>query len=237
MIRQTSPIRLTLTGILLWSIGLIWLLTTFPKDNYHHVRLAGTTNYSILPQGFYSEICGVLDEKWGSIEGETEGVIYHLKGYQNLFQTDDGNLGIRLEVTQSGEAALVVSSPLQTEVGKLAFVKASGSIEEGRKFHLYFQITFDGVLTIKLDDQQAQYVYSDINPTCRNVQLGVGFDNSRKTMGITKTTITGISRTTSPIPRSSEAAIILLFGIGLTLIFSALTKDSFLRPSRSDQKS
>ena len=133
--------------------------------------------------------------------------------------------------------ALVVSSPLKTEVGKLAFVKASGSIKEGRKFHVNFQITFDGTLTISLDNQRAQYVYSSINPTCRNVQLGVGFDNSRQTLGITKTTITGISRTTSPIPRSSEVAIILLFGIGLTLIFSALTKDSFLRPSRSDQKS
>jgi hypothetical protein len=237
MIKQISPIRLILAGILVWSIGLIWLLATFPKDTYHRTSLTGTTNFSIVPLGSHPEICQVLKDKWGSIEGEIEGTIQNLKGYQNLFQTDEGNLGIRIEVTQSGKVALVVSSPLKTEVGKLAFSEAFGTIEAGEKFHLYFQISFNGVLTIKLDDQRAHAVYSNINPTCRNVQLGVGFDVSRKTLGTTKTTITGISRTTSPIPRSSEVAIILLFGIGLTLIFSALTKDSFLRPSRSDQKS
>ena len=232
MIKKISTIRLMLIGILLWSFGLIWLFATFPKDTYHHSRLTGTTDHSILPLGFYPEICRVLYEEWGSIEGETEGVILNLKGYQNLFQTDDGNLGIRLEVSQNGEAALVVSSPLKTEVGNLAFIRASGSIEEGKKFHLYFQITFDGTLTIKLDNQRAQYVYSNINPTCSNVQLGVGFDISRKAMGTTKTTITAISRSTSPVSRGSETVIVVLFGIGLFLMFSALTKEQLLGPSR-----
>ena len=239
MIKEISTIRLMIVGILLFLVGLILLLATFPKDVYDRISLSGTTNYSysVLPLGFYPEICRVLDEKWGSIEGETEGVIHHLKGYQNLFQTDDGNLGIRLEVTPSGEVALVVSSPLKTEVGKLAFIGAAGSIKEGIKFQIYFKITFDGVLIIKLDNQQAQYVHSNINPTCRNVKLGVGFDVTRKTLGTTKTTITGISRTISPIPRSTEIAIILLLGIGQTLIFSALAKNGLLRPSRNDQKS
>jgi hypothetical protein len=224
-------------GALLWLIGLIWLLATFPKDTYHRTSLTGTTNFSIMPLGSHPEICRVLEEKWGSIEGEIEGTIQNLKGYQNLFQTDEGNSGIRIEVTQSGRAALVVSSPLKTEVGKLAFSEAFGTIEAGKKFHIYFQVSFNGVLTIKLDSERAHAVYSNINPTCENVQLGVGFDISRKAMGTTKTTITAISRSTSPVSRGSETVIVALFGIGLFLMFSALTKERFLGPSRRNQES
>ena len=240
MTKPIAPIRLIVTGTLLWSIGLIWLLVTFPKDTFETTQrtlLTGATNDSIIPLGSHPEICRVLDQVWGSIEGETEGTIQTLKGYQNLFQTDDGNLGIRLEVSQSGVAALVVSSPPETSFEKFVYVVASGLIEEGKKFHLYFRVSFDGGLTLKLDSQPAQTVYSNINPTCQNVQLGVGYDISRKTIGTTKTTITEVGRAGLSSFRGSEIAIILLFVIGLTLIFWALTKDDFLRPSRGNEKS
>ena len=223
------------TGILTWSLGVVVMLISFPMDSYRNYSLAGNTNSSTLTLGSHPNLCSILSKKWGSISGEIEAKVVRLRGYQNLFQTDNGNHGIRVEITELGVIALIVSSPVESEFGKFSYAVANGTVTENRTFHIFYQVSFDGTLTIRLDKERPRSVYANINPRCNKVILGSGFENSRKFLGNAKITIVGTERSTVPVPRITEGIAVTLQILGFVLILKCLRNDC-LSPSNRNIK-
>lgn len=100
-------------------------------------------------------------------------------GYVDLFQTADGNSGVRLEVAPSGTVGVVVGGPSgRVPVGLLA----NGIVVTGRPFTVRIRLTETHV-AISLDSFTERSVSAELRPACDNVVVGTGYSAARDAEG------------------------------------------------------
>lgn len=99
--------------------------------------------------------------------------------FQNLFQTDDGNLGIRVEVTDRNALAIVIGGP---DDPQLEGIETDESILEG--LNLLQLSVSKGKLTMKLNGSRSKSVVFTNEPRCTNPRFGIGYSEERRFDGL-----------------------------------------------------
>jgi hypothetical protein len=101
--------------------------------------------------------------------------------YTNIFQTDNVNMGLRLEINSEGELSALVHSP-DGGSEKLIGVVANGVIRPNVLTRIHVSVSQDS-LEVNIDDGPVALLEGNLMPTCRRVLIGGGFDSSRTTDG------------------------------------------------------
>ena len=124
------------------------------------------------------DICSALDlDK--SLEIKIDGTINKLINYQNLFQTDDENRGMRLEINEAGVWGLLIASSSKDGYD---VVVGSTQLQPG-PFSMTIQITDGREVGIVTNQIEQRRMLESLNPTCNSTTIGTGYDSSRKTDG------------------------------------------------------
>ena len=101
--------------------------------------------------------------------------------YTNIFQTDNVNMGLRLEINPKGELSAVVQSP-DGGSEKVLGVVAKGVIRPDVLTDIHVSVS-QYSLEVNIDDGPVAFLQGNFTPTCGRVLIGGGFDGSRTTVG------------------------------------------------------
>lgn len=168
------------------------IIRVLPTESRVVFSLSDTFNGEPLTLGAIPDLCAGLS-RGKSLEVRVTGTIDQLVNYQNFFQTDDENRGIRVEVNDSGAVALLVAS--DSSDGFDAVV-APSFLEEG-PVALTFVIKNGTGLKVLQNSADKSTTSDSLRPSCNNVRIGSGFDSSRVTLGSIVVTFT----VTEDVPR------------------------------------
>jgi hypothetical protein len=168
-----------------------------------------TTSSSFAVDGF-SELCARwrMDDAKVTISGEVK--LTSIGTYQNVFQTDNLNDGLRLEISPTREVALVVGTLNSGDYTAIQLERINAftqSFEFAVILHRdQIVIDINGVLvTERLATRAA----------CSNFLVGQGYDNSRKILGNTQIQIEAkwksplLDREKSNLPLALQSVILL----------------------------
>ena len=108
--------------------------------------------------------------------------------YTNIFQTDDLNKGLRLEISPEGKLNAFVSSPDGAAPDKVIGVLSNGVIEPNTQTEMRVSVYLN---TVGLSINGGPVVAQEANflPTCNRVLIGGGYDSSRSTLGNVQATV------------------------------------------------
>lgn len=120
--------------------------------------------------------------------------IDNLNGLQNLFQTDDGNSGIRLEI-QNNEISIISS-----EGNNNHYVVVFNQKLKKNKLYNFDIIALDGYgYYATLNNEPIIHKSNRFNFNLKNFLIGSGFNESRKFLSPISNISYGVSSTTKPI--------------------------------------
>ena len=107
--------------------------------------------------------------------------------WTNIFQTDDLNSGLRIEIGPDGVVGAVVQSP---DGGSVEFlgVQAKGVVKTQTLTKIAISV-YPNNLTVKIDDGEDTYLEGNFQPSCNRVLIGGGFDSTRTTIGDVQATV------------------------------------------------
>ena len=127
------------------------------------------------------EICNAASNPKKSLLFDLRVTLKKLSGYQNVFQTASGNMGIRVELDETGAVGVVFRSLVPGQ--ELAGVAAKQKILPGIPTRL--QVTVDRASRVQIAiNEQTPEVFSGVPIIdCDDVRVGVGFDSSRRLVG------------------------------------------------------
>lgn len=101
--------------------------------------------------------------------------------WTNIFQTDDVNSGLRIEINSDGVLSAVVQSP-DGGSEQLLGVVANGVVKAKTLTKIDISV-YSNTIRLKIDDGEETYLEANFRPTCNHVLIGGGFDNTRTTIG------------------------------------------------------
>ena len=123
------------------------------------------------------------------------GYITELGSYQNLFQTSYHNAGIRLEISDLGEAVLLIG----TKSG-FSLVSIPKKLETG-VFDLSIRIKDGKKVFVTFLNEKTEKTINGLHPKCDNIFVGYGYDASRVVKGEVKFVATAPSSVPRFVPR------------------------------------
>jgi|GEM_PF-4768679 len=178
--------RLSLAVVILATISFLTLL--FPPDA---LRLKKSLQAERKGISCVSDSCRTigqmfsLDEKnWDrakSLDLSFQFAAGPVSGYQNVFQTDDGNAGLRLEISPSSAAALIVGLSAGPEFD---VIKLPGDIAPGQWHDLRLSLSRSNRIKVWFDGKQIADRSNDAYGfNAGNFILGNGFDGKREFSG------------------------------------------------------
>lgn len=107
--------------------------------------------------------------------------LHKQSAYQNIFQTDDINSGIRLELSEMGDAALLISDG--TDTGFIGY-SLNTKIIADRYYNLKIQIFKNKRICVEVNDNVKLDVLNEkIKFKLNNIVIGTGFDGKRNLFG------------------------------------------------------
>ena len=147
----------------------------------------------IVEGGSKPEICSRLNQKNGSVLIYLEVIPNTFSDWQNIFQTSNGNSGVRLEVNSLGEFGVVVRD---TRVEQESFVGVTSSLRLIKHQKNIIEVLFleTGEISLRLNGMIGGTLAAATAPRCDNFRLGVGFDDSRTFDGEVSMLITSQGR-------------------------------------------
>jgi hypothetical protein len=120
--------------------------------------------------------------------------------YTNIFQTDDLNMGFRLEINPDGKLSAVVQSP-DGGPEKFIGVMADGTIKANKLSKVSVSVQ-SKILGLNVDDGPSAFLEGNFSPTCKRVLIGGGYDSTRSTIGDVRASV-----------RSEEFVYVTTFGL------------------------
>jgi len=137
------------------------------------------------------------------------------KRYTNIFQTDDLNMGFRIEISPDGKLNAFVQSPDGGGPEKVLSVLANEVIKAKTLTKINISV-YTKTLTVQLDDGQVASREGYFRPTCNHVLIGGGYDNTRTTIGDVQAIIriqTKNSVTTFGLPMKTRGMARIVFSL------------------------
>jgi len=104
------------------------------------------------------------------------------KRYTNIFQTDNLNMGFRIEISPDGKLIAFVQSPDGGGPEKVLSVLADEVIKAKTLTKINISV-YTKTLTVQVDDGQVASREGYFRPTCNHVLIGGGYDGTRTTIG------------------------------------------------------
>ena len=154
-------------------------------------------------------LCQVLRKDDGEIRIAFLVVPKTLRNYQNIFQTSDGNKGIRIEIDETGGVGLIVAD---TSTGFLA-AGAERKVSPNVENQVRVTLTRSRGVSISVNDSDKSVTKGEASPMCDRFLIGAGFDETRIFSGSVQAEITVGLRRDIPLQNISRiVAQILLFG-------------------------
>lgn len=117
--------------------------------------------------------------KGDEVDIRLTGNITEFYNYQNLFQTSDYNSGIRFEINDVGQGALLIGS---NAANGYSAVSMPSKFNLGN-FDISIRIVDGQRVLISFLDKKIEKVLSGLSPKCDNVVVGYGFDSGRVIKG------------------------------------------------------
>lgn len=157
------------------------------------------------------ELCEYLTKSGGETRIKLTFRPKVLRNYQNVFQTSNGNAGIRLEIDENGGIGAIVG------IADGGFIAAGneGRAEVGRESTASIRIVSTKGVYLKVDDAEEVHTPGVPSPICDRILLGAGFDETRVFEGTSSSKMTaGTSKYLLPARK-------LLRVIGQFLLFGA----------------
>jgi hypothetical protein len=108
--------------------------------------------------------------------------------YTNIFQTDDLNRGLRIEISPEGLLTAFVHSPEGITSEKVVGIVAADSIRSKTTNSVFVSVQKE-TLKIQVNDGPVNTQEGNFQPTCNRVLIGGGYDNSRSTIGLVQATV------------------------------------------------
>ena len=132
--------------------------------------------------------------------------------YTNIFQTDDLNKGLRIEINPTGILAVHVQKSF--ELGNYGSVVANEIIKAKTLTRINISVYLN-TLTVQINDGLiASNNVADLRPTCDRVLIGGGYDSTRTTLGKVRAKVriyTLESVTTFGLPMRTRGIARILF--------------------------
>lgn len=100
----------------------------------------------------------------------------------NIFQTDDLNTGLRIEISPDGKLNAFVQSPDGGGPEKVLSVLAYDVVRVNKLAKINVSV-HSGSLSLQIDDGPVASQEGNFRPTCNHVLIGGGYDSSRSTIG------------------------------------------------------
>lgn len=100
----------------------------------------------------------------------------------NIFQTDDLNTGLRIEISPDGKLNAFVQSPDGGGPEKVLSVLAYDAIKVKSLTKIKVSV-YSGTLSIQINDGPVSSRVGNFQPTCNHVLIGGGYDSTRTTIG------------------------------------------------------
>ena len=172
--------------------GLIFFLAALGPTQNVHTEMSKTFESSSVPfkeiayepqsLGSLPSLCnGFSNENW---ELDLHFIVNasNLTGrYSNIFQTDDLNLGMRVEIDPKGNPSLVVNSR-DSNPDKFVSISPQGVILENQSTRIKITVR-NSIIEIKVGDYVPAVLEGFFTPTCNNIVIGGGYDDTRATLG------------------------------------------------------
>jgi hypothetical protein len=188
-----------------------------------------------------SRTCAQVNLKKYSIQIESEFIINRLRNWNNIFQTDSGNQGVRFEIDEKGQAAFLLPIREDQKIDGIIFKKETIRLGTENRFSVVVTLTNKVHVKAQLNGelQTKSFPYSEIG--CENPISGGGYDATRTLEGISRTEISlvqvsdnekfGISYMTQ-----KSFSIVLLTLLFVTLLI-VLTRRDDIKHFNSDHES
>jgi len=181
-----------------------------------------------------SRTCEQVNLKKTSIKIESEFTINRLRNWDNVFQTDSLNQGLRLEIDENGISALLLPIREDGKIDGIVFKAETIRVGTENKFVAVITLTNKIHVRAQLNGElhTESFPYSEIG--CGNLISGGGYDASRTLDGISRTEISlvkvsdnekfGISYTTQKL-----LSIVLLALLFVSLLIVLTRSDETIQ--------
>ena len=110
------------------------------------------------------------------------------KRFTNIFQTDDLNAGLRIEISPDGKVNAFAASPDGGGPEKVLSVLANGVVKAKASSKISLSV-ISNTLTLQLNEGPIASREGNFQPTCNRVLIGGGYDNTRTTIGDVRATV------------------------------------------------
>ena len=152
-----------------------------------------------------SSLCSQINLQNATVRIESVFTVNALKNWINVFQTDNANQGVRLEINKKGTTALLM--PISEEGKFSALIFKNETLRVGTKNSFSAEITIRNMIEVKAqlngELKSMKFPYSLIG--CDRMLNGGGYSNDRELNGPSVTQISLVK------PSSNK-----FFGIGLS---------------------
>jgi len=108
--------------------------------------------------------------------------------FTNIFQTDDLNRGLRLEISPDGKLNAFVSSPDGAAPDMVIGVLSSGVIKAKTLTKIRISV-YSNTVGLSINGGPVVVQEGNFLPTCKRVLIGGGFDNTRTAIGFVQATV------------------------------------------------
>lgn len=156
-----------------------------------------------------NDLCGEIREKHTKIGIEFYVLQNNNDSYQDFFQTDNLNGGIRLERDPGGTVSLVVAEMDGTYSGIAVNTEATE-----RALHGTATISANGKYSLTVNGKTAAGQGVVLTPTCNQIMVGQGYNSERQWNGKSKVKVV--------LYKDSNTYKILIFGLLLSLSSAAV---------------
>lgn len=179
--RSTSiPKRmLSRTGIVLCGLGVSMVFAGLISNDMNNIdRRTFESNGSTVLVGEFTDACSFSSSKIRRVHYELLSKVSLYKDYQDLFQTDELNFGMRVEISKIGELSLQSMGADGSHVGVVL-----GTVSSGRPFKVAIQANSTSDVRGRLDSGSWRSMPFNVLPSCRRFAVGTGFDVDRSVVG------------------------------------------------------
>lgn len=153
----------------------LMLLSVFPEIFSPSNTWEDTTRGDVISLSDRDPLCEVLRHDGGEVRISLKYTPRTLRNYQNVFQTANFNEGIRFEIDESGNVAVLVSD------GNDGFLVV-GSEQKAlvaQEMSVMIRVVANDGVYMSVNGTVELHTRGVPKPSCDRTLLGAGFDNSR----------------------------------------------------------
>ena len=199
---------------------------------------SGKMMYEPLDLGADPKFCRAFDDTKESVEIDFIVNVTTLSNrYTNIFQTDDLNKGLRLEISPEGKLNAFVASPDGAAPDKVIGVLSNGVIKPSTKTEIRVSV-YSNTVGLSINGGPVAAQEANFLPTCNRVLIGGGYDSSRSAIGNVQATVNvqdSKYKTTFGLPMQVRTIARIIFTLLLVAVLWEFRKKIFVVDNEKKQ--